>query len=479
MKHLVIAEKPSVAQSIAKVLGVGDKKDGYIQGDDYIVSWCIGHLVGLAQADSYSDEYKSWSKLPIIPDSWNYEVKEDTKKQFNTLKAFLNSPDIDYVVCATDAGREGELIFRHTYKLSGCKKPFKRLWISSLEDKAIKEGFNCLKDGTDYDNLYKSALCRERADWLVGINATRFYTTKYQSTKPLSVGRVQSPTLTMIVERDGQIANFKKEKYYTVEIDCGDFKATSEKITDKTQAENIKAKCDNENATVTEVKTERKSTKPPKLYDLTSLQRDANRLYGFTAKQTLEAVQSLYDNKLSTYPRTDSQYLTEDMEETAKTMIDIVKSAVPELAEDIPEEHNIKPVMNNKKVSDHHAIIPTENIKNCDFSKLTDTDRKVLYMIAQRLLAATSQPFEYDATSVKLNCNGNEFKASGRTIINEGFKSVEKNFKAMMKCKEEETEKEEKTLPEIKENDTFTVKSSVAEHYTAPPKPFRSTSSVS
>ena len=470
---LVIAEKPSVAASIAKVIGATERKDGYFEGNGYMVSWCVGHLVGLSEADKYGEQYKKWDCLPIIPQNWSYEVKPATKAQFNTLKQLMRDNRVDALVCATDAGREGELIFRHTYNLAGCKKSFLRLWISSLEDSAIKQGFEDLKNGTDYDDLYKSALCRERADWLVGINATRFFTTKYNSTKVLSVGRVQSPTLTMIVERDEQIANFVKEKYYTVELDCGGFTAVSDKIKELTAAESLKSNCDNTQAIVTEVKKEAKKTKPPKLYDLTSLQRDANRLYGFTANQTLQAVQSLYDNKLSTYPRTDSQYLTEDMEQTAREIIGIICKIFPDFCKNTDITPNIKVVMDNKKVSDHHAIIPTANIGAADLSKLTDTDKKVLYMIAHRLLTATAAPFEYESTQIKLNCADAEFKASGRTVTNNGYKAVEENFKNFLNCKEEETEdKDEKTLPEVKEQQAINASAAVAEHYTTPPKPY-------
>ena len=472
-KQLVIAEKPSVAQSIAKVLSVNNKKDGYIENDNYIISWCVGHLVELAPPESYGEEYKNWDNLPIMPDDYNYIIKPASKKQFETLKKLMSDSSVSEIVCATDAGREGELIFRHTYKMAECKKPFKRLWISSLEDAAIKEGFQNLHIGFDYDNLYLSALCRERADWLVGINATRFFTTLYKSASVLSIGRVQSPTLAMIVERDNQIANFKKEKYYTVEINCGDFSATSEKILNFVQAESIKNKCDNAQATVTDVKKEFKKTAPPKLYDLTSLQRDANKLYGFTAQQTLESVQRLYDNKLSTYPRTDSRYLTEDMEQTARNIITIIANVMPELCRNTEINPNVAVVMNNKKVSDHHAIIPTANIEKTDLKSLTDTDRKMLLLIAHRLISATSESFEYESTSVTLNCSDTEFKTVGKMVTKNGFRTIEENLKMYLNCKDEEsTDKEEKTLPNISVNQTFEVVSSIKDHYTQPPKPY-------
>lgn len=469
-KKLVIAEKPSVAQSIAKVLGVTEKKDGYLENGDYIISWCIGHLVGLDEPESYGEEYKKWDKLPIIPESYNYKVKESTKKQYEILKNLINGSNVESLVCATDAGREGELIFRHVYNMVHCRKPFYRLWISSMEDTAIKQGFAELKNGSDYDNLYKSALCRERADWLVGMNATRFITTLYNSSKVLSIGRVQTPTLAMIVQRDNDISNFKKEKYYTVVISCPDvgFSAASDKINDLSKAEKIKESC--KTATVSSVKKEEKKINPPKLYDLTSLQRHANKLFGFTAQQTLESVQRLYDSKLATYPRTDSQYLTEDMEETAKNIIEIIKNKM-EFAENITYEPDIKPVMNNKKVSDHHAIIPTVSIEKADLSKLTDTDKKVFYMIAARLLSATSSVHTYESTSVKLDCGGTEFSAKGRSIVEQGFKIVEQRFMSYIKCKDED-EKQEPVLPELNEGNSYKISADISEHYTQPPKPY-------
>ncbi len=469
-KKLVIAEKPSVAQSIAKVLGVTEKKDGYLENGDYIISWCIGHLVGLDEPESYGEEYKKWDKLPIIPESYNYKVKESTKKQYEILKNLINGSNVESLVCATDAGREGELIFRHVYNTLHCRKPFYRLWISSMEDTAIKQGFAELKNGSDYDNLYKSALCRERADWLVGINATRFITTLYGSNKVLSIGRVQTPTLAMIVQRDNEITSFKKEKYYTVVISCPDvgFSAASDKINDLSKAEKIKESC--KTATITSVKKEETKINPPKLYDLTSLQRHANKLFGFTAQQTLESVQRLYDSKLATYPRTDSQYLTEDMEESAKKIIGIIKSKL-EFAENIAYEPDIKPVMNNKKVSDHHAIIPTVSIEKADLSKLTDTDKKVFYMIAARLLSATSSVHTYESTSVKLDCGGTEFSAKGRSIVKQGFKTVEQRFMSYIKCKNED-EKQEPVLPELNEGNSYKISADISEHYTQPPKPY-------
>ena len=326
MNKLVVSEKPSVAMSIAKVLGAKNRKDGYIEGNGYIITWCIGHLVSLAPPESYDENYKKWDNLPVIPDAWQYEVLAGTRKQFNVIKKLMHSKDVDSVVCATDAGREGELIFRLVYEQAGCKKPILRLWVSSLEDTAIKKGFENLKPGKDYDNLYNSAVCRERADWLVGINMTRYFTVKNGNNGVISIGRVQTPTLAMICARDNEIKNFVKGYYYTVEINCGLFTAVSKKFEVKDLANAVGANC--KTAKVKEIRKENKSSAPPKLYDLTALQRDANRLFGFTAQQTLDILQKLYEGKLVTYPRTDSNYLTEDMEETALSVISAITAAM-------------------------------------------------------------------------------------------------------------------------------------------------------
>ncbi|MCD8215075.1 MAG: DNA topoisomerase 3 [Clostridiales bacterium] len=467
MSKLVIAEKPSVAQNIAKVIRANEKKDGYLQGNGYIVSWCYGHLVSLAEPDSYSDKYKSWSNLPILPEKWNYVVNDSTKKQFNVLKNLMKHATVESIVCATDAGREGELIFRHVYNMADCKKPFERLWISSLEDSAIAEGFENLKAGTEYDNLYASALCRERADWLVGMNMTRFFSTLYNSTKPLSIGRVQTPTLSMIASRDDEISSFVKKKYYTVLINCGEFNAESEKTENLQSAQELVKKCAAARAVVKDVEKEQKHINPPELYDLTTLQRDANRIFGFTAQQTLEAVQSLYDNKIVTYPRTDSRYLTEDMEDTARNIIEIIKSTF-DFAEKAVNEPNVAAVMDNSKVSDHHAIIPTANIQYVDTDVIRDTDKKVLFLIADRLITATADKYLYENTNVILDCNGTLFTAKGKTIINKGFKAPEEEFFNFIKAKT--VEDSISVLPEMSAGDSFAVMSELTEHYTQPPK---------
>ncbi len=468
---MVIAEKPSVGQAISKVLGANKKGKGYIENDKYIVSWCIGHLIGLAEPESYSEEYKNWNKLPIIPSQWNYVVKTSTGEQFSILKKLMNDTDISEVICATDAGREGELIFRHVYAMAGCTKKTKRLWISSLEDSAIKKGFENLKDGNYYENLYLSALCRERADWLVGINATRFFTTLYNSDKALSIGRVQTPTLAMLVKRDSDIQNFVKEKYFTIEINCGEFFAYTDKIIPEEEAKTLFNICKIGRAKVIDIAKEEKKISPPKLYDLTTLQRDANCIFGFTAQQTLESAQRLYDSKLLTYPRTDSRYLTEDMEDTARDVIEILKS-ITDFTKDTNYNANIKLVMNNKKVSDHHAVIPTINIVSTNLSELMDTDKKILYLTAARLLTATAEENTYENTVVTLKCNDIVFKAKGKTVINKGYRQIDDNFFDFIMYKPEKSTKEEKDLPSIQIGNEYNITSKIVEHYTQPPKPY-------
>ena len=356
---LVIAEKPSVAQTIAAALGVKNKKDGYIEGAGYIVSWCVGHLIGLAEAAAYGEQYKKWSydSLPILPQEWKYTVAADKGKQFKTLKELMHRADVSEIVNACDAGREGELIFRFVYEVAGCKKPMRRLWISSMEESAIKAGFASLKDGQDYDALYSSALCRAKADWIIGINATRLFSCLYNHT--LNVGRVQTPTLKMLVDRDAAISTFKKEKYYHVRLELSGAEAVSERLHTADEADALKAACEAEaaRAVCTSLVKEKKTAAPPKLFDLTSLQREANRIYGYTAKQTLDLAQALYEKKLLTYPRTDSAYLTDDMEETAAGIIRVLCEKFPFMA-GTSFSPDIAKVLNSKKVSDHHAIIP-------------------------------------------------------------------------------------------------------------------------
>ena len=477
--QLVIAEKPSVAQSIARVIGAGERKDGYMEGNGYIVSWCIGHLVELAQPDAYSDTWKKWSyeSLPMIPEEWQTEVKSDTAAQYKVLKGLMHDARVDSVVCATDAGREGELIFRLVYDQAGCGKPIKRLWISSMEESAIREGFENLFPGSDYDNLYHSALCRQRADWLVGLNGTRLFTVLYGG-KVLKVGRVQTPTLAMLVEREEKIRNFKKEPYYMAHILMDGLDAATERIDDRAQAEGIAAACKGKAAAVVSVTKEKKTMQPPKLYDLTTLQRDANRLFGFTAKQTLEYTQSLYEKKLVTYPRTDSQYLSDDMEDTARGVIGAIYKAVL-FEEPSGAEPDVKRVMDSKKVTDHHAIIPTMEIAKADLSAVPETEMKILSLAANRLLCATGEKHEYETVKAEIRCNETVFSVSGKSVTENGWKDFEAAFRRSYKTVEDK-EKEEKKLPELAEGMTFEgVQTKVSEHFTQPPKHFTEDSLLS
>ena len=474
---LVIAEKPSVGLSLAKVLGATTRKDGYLEGSNYIVSWCVGHLVGLADASSYDERFAKWrySDLPIVPEDWLFVVPKDKQKQFKVLRDLMRDKRVTELVCATDAGREGELIFRLVYNKAGCTKPFKRLWISSLEDSAIRDGFAHLHDSSEYDRLYEAALARSKADWIVGINGTRLFSTLYH--KKLVVGRVQTPTLAMLVERDGKISTFHKEKYFNVHISKDNLTADLEKVKTEDEAKAIAAACDKKQAVVSSLKKETKTVNPPRLYDLTTLQREANRYYGFTAQQTLDLVQSLYEKKLLTYPRTDSQFITEDMESTARQVIGIVSRKLP-LFEGITHEPDIGRITNNAKVTDHHAIIPTVQLENQDLTELPESEQKIIRLIAMRLLSATGEKHIYDETSVTLTCEGYEFKAKGKTVVQDGWKAIERCFKETLKSKEKD--EPEHSLPSLNEKDILSsVDSSVTEHYTSPPKPYTEDSLLS
>ena len=479
--ELVIAEKPSVAQSIAAVLGATQRKDGYLEGNDYLVSWCVGHLVELAQPESYEEAWKKWSyeSLPIIPQEWQHEVKSDTKAQYQILKKLMHDDRVDAVVCATDAGREGELIFRLTYNMAGCRKPMKRLWISSMEESAIRDGFHNLRPGSDYDNLYHSALCRQEADWLVGINGTRLFTVLYGG-KALKVGRVQTPTLAMLVDRESKIVNFKKEVYYMAHIIGNGLDAVSEHISDKTEADRIAETCENGQALVTSVVKEEKWVAPPKLYDLTTLQRDANRLFGFTAKQTLEYTQSLYEKKLVTYPRTDSQYLSDDMEGTAKNVIEAIFNSLL-FEQNIMFNPDIKRILNSKKVTDHHAIIPTMEIIKQDLKAIPESEMKILSLCANRLLCATGEKHIYNSTKAVITCNNTVFKVSGKEVWKNGWKEFEDFFKNSYKTAEDKSDaEEEKKLPELREGMMIAVEQTkVSEHFTQPPKHYTEDSLLS
>lgn len=479
--QLVIAEKPSVAQSIAGVLGATERKDGYMEGNDYIVSWCVGHLIELAQPESYDEALQKWTyeSLPIIPDTWQHEVKSDTKAQYKVLYQLMHDNRVDSVVCATDAGREGELIFRLTYNMAGCDKPMQRLWISSMEESAIKEGFSNLRPGSEYDHLYESALCRQEADWLVGINGTRLFTVLYGG-KALKVGRVQTPTLAMLVDREAMIMNFKKEAYYVAHILGNGLDAVSEHIRDKAEAEKIAGACAKGQALVTAVVKEEKWVAPPKLYDLTTLQRDANRLFGFTAKQTLEYTQSLYEKKLVTYPRTDSQYLSDDMEGTARNVIEAIFNSLL-FEQNIMFNPDVKKVLNSKKVTDHHAIIPTMEIVKQDLKAVPESEMKILSLCANRLLCATAEKHIYNSTKAELTCNGMVFKVSGKEIWKNGWKDFEDFFKNSYKTSEDKKDSDDtKKLPELTEGMTIEVEQTkVSEHFTQPPKHYTEDSLLS
>ncbi len=424
--------------SIAKVLGARSRNDGYVEGNGWLVSWCVGHLVELAPADAYDPRYSKWAydDLPIVPNPWQFQVLPDTRKQFNILRQLMGREDVDTVVCATDAGREGELIFRLTYNLCKCTKPIKRLWISSMEESAIRKGFNDLADGQKYDNLYAAALCRAKADWLIGINGTRLFTTLYKG-KTLNVGRVLTPTLTLLAEREAAIEHFKKEKFYTVELDAQGLRAASGKFNSKTDAEKLRSACLGKSAVVQSVTKKDKTERPPKLYDLTTLQREANRLFDYTAQQTLDYLQSLYEKRLATYPRTDSRYLTEDMAEGLPTLCSTVAGALSFMAGQPLPVHAAQ-VVDSSKVTDHHAVIPTAEIAGADLAALPTGERNILYMIAVRLLCAVGEPHTYAETAVTLDCGGASFMTKGRTVAAAGWKGLERAFLSTLKQKAEE-----------------------------------------
>ena len=463
-KRLVIAEKPSVGMSIAAVLGVKDRKDGYIEGFDYIVSWGFGHLAELANADTYDEKYAKWryDELPISPANWKYKIPRDKYSQFETLKKLMNRADVSDVINACDAGREGELIFRNIYKMTGCKKPIYRLWISSMEDSTIEQGFRELKDGKEYDNLFAAARCREWADWLVGINATRLFSVLYHRT--LNVGRVVSPTLALLVQREAEIEAFKPEPFYTAELDFGAFIAVSEKFKEKSEAEAVIPK-DNEPVMVKSVTSKEKTEKAPALYDLTTLQRDANRQLGYTAQQTLDYVQSLYEKKFCTYPRTDSRYLTDDMADGVNAIVICSAGICDEAA---PSVVLPKQICNSKKVSDHHAIIPTLVAGETDIDTLPIGEREIIKLIAKQMLRSVSESYRFRETVAVLSCGDNSFTAKGKIVQNIGWKVYS------------EKEQTDKVLPELADGDELKVAGSeIKEGTTKPPSHFTEDSLLS
>jgi len=473
-KFLVIAEKPSVAQSYAKNLSAYKREDGYLEGESCIVSWCLGHLAEYAQPEEYDPKYEKWQfdDLPILPEAWKLKVSKDKKKQFDVLKGLMNRSDVEYLVNGCDAGREGELIFQRVYVLAGCRKPVKRLWISSMEDAAIQKGFQTMKSEEEYKNLCMAAVCRAQADWLIGMNGTRAYTTRYF--KRLVVGRVQTPTLAMLAERQERIEHFQKEAFYKVALTDGKLTVVSENIANEEAADLLAALCNGSTAVVTQMKKERKKSFPPKLYDLTSLQREANRYFGYTAKRTLDMLQELYEEKLVTYPRTDSQFVTEDM-----------KDSVEELVEKMPVllsfvdygqlGYGIKRVINNAKVSDHHAILPTKEAVEKGIADLPADKKNLMMLICQQLVQATGEEYLYEQTDITVKCQEHDFKARGKIPVQMGFKEVEKAFKHLcVKAEPVEGKEKETSIPAGYEEGMrlFPVKADKTTHYTSPPKPF-------
>ena len=493
MSKLVICEKPSVAKSIASALGVTSRADGYFEGcgspvatsechghseapteptgeTRWLISWCIGHLVGLADAAAYDDRYKKWryEDLPILPDPFRYVVSEEKAAQFHVLQSLMERPDVTELN-ACDAGREGELIFRLVYEAVGCSKPFSRLWISSMEDAAIREGFADLRPGGDYDPLYQSALCRQKADWLIGINASRLFSVLYHRT--LNVGRMQTPTLAMLADRDSKIVLFRKEKYHHVRLALEGVEAVSDRIVSPEDAQAIRDACDGKTASCVSVVREKKAEKPPKLYDLTTLQREANRVFGYTAKQTLDYAQSLYEKKLLTYPRTDSRYLTGDMAETASVVLHLAARVPPfdACTEFFPD---VAALVNDKEVSDHHAILPTLELEKADVPALPVGERNILLLVCCKLLCAAAEPFVYEAVTAIFDCGGHTFTAKGKQVLSQGWRAIQEVFRSSLKEKPEDEDVED-VLPALTEGQTFEpVVASVTEHFTLPPKPY-------
>lgn len=468
---LIVTEKPSVAISYAKILGVHGRQDGYLEGNGYLVSWCVGHLVELAPPSAYGEQYVKWNiaDLPILPEKWQYLVSASTKKQFGILKKLMHRADVNTVVNSCDAGREGELIFRLVYEQAGCKKPVSRLWLSSMEDSAVRAGFANLKPSTEYDALYQAALCRERADWMVGINCSRLFSCLYG--RPLAVGRVMTPTLAMTVEREAAIAAFVPKKFYTVALELtSGFVASSRRISEKAAAEKLLAGCREEMvSTIQKITRKEKAENPPPLYDLTTLQRDANRLLGYSAQQTLDYVQSLYEKQLTTYPRTDSCYIADEdeemLEELAEELEDFLGFVSEDADDDVPRTRR---TVNRQKVTDHHAILPTRSMLQADLDALPKGERNILKLIIARTLMAVSKPFRYLETLLTTECAGEEFTAKGKEILEEGWKAVERKVLAdILNRKREFT-----ALPQVEESECGILNAELKEGQTSPPKHF-------
>lgn len=473
-KFLVIAEKPSVAQSYAKNLSAYKREDGYLEGESCIVSWCLGHLAEYAQPEEYDPKYEKWQfdDLPILPEVWKLKVSKDKKKQFEVIKTLMSRSDVEYLVNGCDAGREGELIFQRVYDLAGCRKLVKRLWISSMEDAAIQKGFQTMKSEEEYKNLCMAAVCRAQADWLIGMNGTRAYTTRYF--KRLVVGRVQTPTLAMLAERQERIEHFQKEAFYKVALTDGKLTVVSENIANEEAADLLAALCNGSTAVVTQMKKERKKSFPPKLYDLTSLQREANRYFGYTAKRTLDMLQELYEEKLITYPRTDSQFVTEDMKDSVEELVGKMPVLLP-FVDYGQLGHDIKRVINNAKVSDHHAILPTKEAVEKGIADLPADKKNLMMLICQQLVQATGEEYLYEQTDITVKCQEHDFKARGKISVQMGFKEVEKAFKQLcVKAEPVEGKEKETSIPAGYEEGMrlFPVKAEKTTHYTSPPKPF-------
>lgn len=461
MSILIVGEKPSVSRAISAVVGASSAHKGYTEGNGYIVSWCVGHLVGLKFPNDYGNGWEqkwSFSQLPMIPDSWLFHVTDSTKAQYDLLKNLMNKDEVTEIICATDADREGECIFRYVYNMARCRKPVKRLWVSSLEESAIRKALSIMKPMSAYDNLFNAGYARARADWLVGMNGSRLFSVRYGD--KLNIGRVQTPTLAMIVQRDAEVNGFIKQKYYTSDLNCGGFILSSARIDDENAADTLVSACDGCTVTINSVKREVKTDKAPKLYDLTTLQREANKGFGYTAQQTLYYTQSLYEGKLVTYPRTDSQYLSDDM---AQTAFDVAKLCDTYFGFGIFHTPDIAKVINNSKVSGHHAIIPTSGISTADLSSLPTGEKNILTLIATKLICATAPAHKYEAVKLTGICNGTEFTATGRTVLDMGWKAY---------AKQTDKKNEEKSLPAVSEGQTFTVQASKGEHFTSPPKPY-------
>ena len=462
-----ISGRPSVSASIASALGATSRADGFYEGNDLLVSWCVGHLVSPMDAAGYDPRFRKWhfEDLPILPEPFRYVLAPGKEVAFENLRSLMGRSDVDIIINACDAGREGELIFRLVYEMAGCRKPVQRLWISSMEDNAIREGFSDLCPGADYEALYQSALCRQKADWLVGINATRLFSVLYHRT--LNVGRVQTPTLAMLVEREWKISQFQKEKYYVLRLEVNGAEAVSEKFTDLAEAEQAAAACRGVAVTCTSVTKEQKKEQPPKLYDLTTLQREANRLLGYTAKQTLDYAQSLYEKKLLTYPRTDSRYLTSDMAETASCVLHLAASVPPfdDCKDFFPD---VLSLVSDKDVSDHHAIIPTMELEKADLHALPVGERNLLLLVCRKLLCAAAEPYMYEVVTATFDCGGQSFTAKGKQVFSKGWRDIEQTFRTFLKEAEEAA-----AFTVFVEGSTYEAATpAVVERFTQPPKPY-------